>query len=516
MKRSHSAVLLLVIILIVLSFLAGRHTSINKGIERTSQRRVLYYVDPMHPAYKSDKPGIAPDCGMQLEPVYADGEGAAADRVADLSSMQPGSVSINAEQQQLIGLRVASVETSSGTRNVRLLGRVVVDEERAYRLTAGTDGYIENTFPNPVGARVKKDERLATFRAPEFLVAEQSYLTAVLQSPMTKVERLNEVDWRSQTAKLAYGRLRAMGMSSVQLKHILETNQIEDSIDIVSPVDGFVVTRSVSPGQRFEKGGEFYRVADFSHVVILADVFENEARSLRPGAIATVTLPNNDKKIRATVSKVLPQFDATTRTMKIRLEVDNPGFLLRPDMFVDVELPVAAPAGLSIPADALLDSGMKKRVFIDRGNGLFEPREVVAAMRVGDQVQIVKGLTAGDRIVVSGTFLVDSESRLKATAASAPADSAAPAKTERQASKPKASDKPASSKSSQTQSAADDSAQTKDPRCGMESIRPKRMSAGLTANHKGTTYYFCSKGCKEEFLANPEKYAGVRPRGRDT
>ncbi len=499
----------------LLSFLAGRHSSASKGIERAGQRRVLYYVDPMHPAYKSDRPGIAPDCGMQLEAVYADGAGAVSSATPDASAMAEGTVSINAEQQQLIGLRVMAVEKTSGTRNVRLLGKVVADEERTYKLTAGTDGYIEETFGNPTGTLVKKDERLATVRSPDFLSAEQSLLTALVQAPQFKNEVVNEADWRNQTAKLAYGRLRAMGMSEAQLKQIATTHAVSDSIDIVAPVDGFVVARSISPGQRVEKGAELYRISDLSKVVIFADVFQNDAQYFRPGAVATITLSNaaapRKVALSAKVSKVLPQFDGVTRTMKVRLEAENAGFALRPEMFVDVELRVAVPAGLSVPADALLDSGRKKRVFVERGNGLFEPREVESGIRVDDQIEIVKGLTAGERVVVAGTFLVDSESRLKAPAASA-SGNAEGKKSEKE--EPKAVLGAAQMATTTHPGKAEPlPLKATDPKCGMTVVPADSVAAGLTHSHKGKTYYFCSKGCREEFKANPEKFLATTPAG---
>ena len=500
MKKSHYVVLVSIFVLTILSFLAGRHSSKSQSSETAGQRRVLYYVDPMHPAYKSDKPGIAPDCGMKLEPVYEDGAGAPDREVADVTR-PAGAVSINAEQQQLIGLRLATVEKTSGTRNVRLLGKVAADEERTYRLAAGTDGNIEETFGSPTGTLVKKDQKLASFVSQDFLTAEQTYLTSLVQAPQYKSEVVNEPDWRNQTAKLAYGRLRALGMSEAQLKQLATTRAVSDEIDIVSPVDGFVVSRNVASGQWMEKGAELYRITDLSRVVIYADAFENEAQYFRPGIVAKVMLPNANnatagKTLRATVSKVLPQFDGVTRTMKVRLEVENPGFVLRPDMFVDVELPVPVPAGLSVPADALLDSGVKKRVFVERGSGWFEPREVETGPRVGDQVQIVKGLAAGERVVVSGTFLVDSESRLRATSAGV-------------AGKPEDVE---SGRNTKVMNAAmpgmpmPSDAKAVDPKCGMEVDPAKSVAAGLTVSHKGKTYYFCSKSCKEEFAANPEKF----------
>ncbi len=165
------------------------------------------------------------------------------------------------------------------------------------------------------------------------------------------------------------------------------------------------------------KGWEFYRIADLSRVWILADVYGNEVNYFKPGTEAKVTLPDQGKVYRARVSKVLPVFEPTTRTLKVRLETDNPGFTLRPDMFVDVELPVKVPPAISVPSEAVLDTGMKKTVFVDRGNGYFEPREVETGWRLGNRIEITKGLSPGERIVTSGTFLIDSESRMELAAA---------------------------------------------------------------------------------------------------
>ena len=151
----------------------------------------------------------------------------------------------------------------------------------------------------------------------------------------------------------------------------------------MAPATGFIIARNVSPGQRFDKGAEWYRIADLSRVWVLADLFRNEAEYVRPGMKVRVTIPETKKTLNAVVSKVLPQFDPNSRTLKVRLELDNPGYALRPDMFVDVEFPVTLPAALTVPADAVLDSGLKKTVFVDRGNGLFEPREVETGLANG-------------------------------------------------------------------------------------------------------------------------------------
>ncbi|MBZ5626384.1 MAG: YHS domain-containing protein, partial [Acidobacteriia bacterium] len=200
------------------------------------------------------------------------------------------------------------------------------------------------------------------------------------------------------------------------------------------------------------------------------DTFESEAQYYRPGLPARVSLPGQGKMLPARVSPVLPQFDAATRALRIRLEVENPGNVLRPDMIVDVELPITLPAGISVPADAIVNSGLRKRVFIDRGNGSFEPREIETGWHWGDRVQVVKGLTPGERIVVSGTFLVDSESRLKAAAAGVYGEAGV------------------------------------DPVCGMQVDQAKAKAASHTREHAGKTHYFCSDQCVRDFDKNPAQY----------
>jgi RND family efflux transporter MFP subunit len=404
MKKAVVAILILAAI--AFSYVLGRGRT-QRDRKTSLERRVLYYVDPMHPAYKSDKPGIAPDCGMQLEPVYADETETAASAVA--ASLPRGAINISPEKQQLIGLSVVSVEKSTASRSVRLLGRVAADETRIYRVSSGVEGWVQQTFDDSVGTQVKKDQRLASFYSRELWSAEQSFLAGTYTaSPSVKDTPLG--------VQNVTDRLRNLGVSETQLHEIAASRQASETSYLASPIDGFVLSRTISAGQKFAPATEFYRVADLSHVWIIAEIVENEADYFRPGSVARVTLPGGGKTFSARVSRLLPQVDAATRTLKLRLEADNPGFALRPDMFVDVELPAPAPAGLSVPADAVVDFGVKQRVFVDRGDGFFEPREVKTGLHFGDRVQIVQGLSEGERVVSAGTFLLDSESKLRAAA----------------------------------------------------------------------------------------------------
>ena len=417
---------ILYVLLLVLfaagTFLAGCWYNQHKTSASThaSALKPLYYVDPMHPAYKSDKPGIAPDCGMQLEPVYASNVLATAGSGNVPSSA--GAVRIDPAKQQLFGVRVSPVEESSGTYKLRLFGRVAPDEANIYKLNAGIDGYIQDISTATTGSLVKKDQTLATFSSPMAAMTIQTYILNLgAEDRFKKSAMEGSVEGQSLPSANANiqqrtQQLQNIGMSLVQMEEIKRTRQFPESIKIVAPVDGFVLARNVSPGQKFERDTEWYRIADLRRIWILADVFENDAQYLHPGMHVRVSLPNQGKTLAGRVSDVLPQFDAATRTLKVRLEVENPGYVLRPDMFVDVELPVAFSRALVVPTSAVIDSGLKKTVFVERGEGFFTPRLVETGRRYDDQVEIVKGLEPGERIVISGNFLINSESRLKEAA----------------------------------------------------------------------------------------------------
>jgi hypothetical protein len=208
-----------------------------------------------------------------------------------------------------------------------------------------------------------------------------------------------------------------LGVREAQLQELVKTNQYVPTIELRSPVNGLVISRSISSNQRVDRGTECFRVADLGRVWIIAEVFNAEAPYIRPGMTARISLPGQSKKFEVMVSDVLPTLDATARSQKVRLEMDNPKNLLLPEMIVDVEFPIILPAAVTVPASAILDSGRKKTVFVSLGDGIFEPRHVVTGWRFGDRVEIVGGLMPGEQIVTSGNFLIDSESRMKLAAA---------------------------------------------------------------------------------------------------
>jgi len=214
--------------------------------------------------------------------------------------------------------------------------------------------------------------------------------------------------------QLMTDRLLTIGVPRTQIEEISRTHEVPATINVTAPADGLVVARSVTVGQKVERGDELFRIADLGHVWVMADAFRADAEFVAPGAAARISIPGRATSMHARVSRdVPPQFDRESQSAKVRLEVDNPSAVLRPDMFVDVDLTVALPPAIVVPADAIVDSGLKRTVFVEQRTGVFEPREVETGWRLGGRVQIVKGLGAGERVVVAGSFIVDAERRIR-------------------------------------------------------------------------------------------------------
>ncbi|MGE5054451.1 MAG: efflux RND transporter periplasmic adaptor subunit [Acidobacteriota bacterium] len=491
------------VVLMIGSYLAGRHHTSQAPVQIQSARHVLYWVDPMHPDYRSDHAGIAPDCGMELQPVYAENASAQIDSPAPVAA---GMVGIDSERQQMFGIRVTAVEKTPARENVRVLGRVVPEDNRIYRIDAGMDGFVRDTFNDSVGTLVKKDQKLATCYGADALSVASGFLAATASIPgSTGRDGSRTVPFPGAVSKQGVSsiqgytdRLRNLGMSDAQIKEMAENRQLPESVDLVSPVEGFILSRNISGGQHFDRSMEFYRIADLSRVWIVADIFASDAKNFRAGTPAHVTLAGGEKSFTARVTQILPQVDPSTRTLKLRLEAENPGFPLRPDMFVDVDLPAAVPEGLSIPVDALIDTGREQRVFVERSNGVFEPRLVQTGWRMGDRVEVVRGLSEGERVVSAGTFLVDSESRLKSSPSSTSGPQ--PEKTPLQAT-------PANG-------VVLGAKEVKDPACGMGVDPAKSVKEGNTLTRDGVTYYFCSDRCKRKFSQEPEHVAALTAAGR--
>jgi len=465
---------------VVAVFLAG----VQVGYRRSGppppsgSRTISRYICPMHPQYRSDKPGDCPSCGMALVPVFDDG-GASGSVSGDSkpASLPPGAFAVSPEKQQVVGIRLAKVERVGGTRTLRSVGRVAADATRVYPVTASVGGWITAAGPYTAGSHVKKGTVLASFYSPEIIASIRALLNVVNSKEWAEKSgednpaRQTQIYQFSQNLQQTRDALRNQGVGALQVERLIKTRQWEDVIEIPAPANGFILARNIVEGQRFRSGDEFYTIADLSRVWILVDVFEQEEKFLRPGRRVRVTLPRQGIAVSATVSDVLPQFDPTSRTLKIRLEADNAGFRLRPDMLLDVELPISYDPAITVPSDAVLNTGQRQVVFVDIDGGHFEPRRVETGWRADGLTEITGGLAEGERVVASGTFLLDSEARMKYGALGIT------------------------------------STPQRDLVCGMDVDERKAVAAGRTSQYRGQTYYFCADECKKAFDASPAAYA---------
>ena len=225
------------------------------------------------------------------------------------------------------------------------------------------------------------------------------------------------IDHSETLFQAARQRLELWDISQEQIDEVLRTGKPIKNVTIYASMGGFVLERKAFPGQKIMPDSDLYTLVDLNKVWVIADVFEYEGGSVHLGQSARVELPySGGRAIAARVSYIQPSVDPMTRSLKVRLELDNPGFALKPEMFVNIEFRVPGASGVTVPAEAVLDAGDRKTVFVDRGNGYFEPRRVETGDRKGDRVAILSGVKAGERVVTSGNFLIDSESQLKTAA----------------------------------------------------------------------------------------------------
>lgn len=386
----------------------GTAASENKGGDaQRAERKVLYWVDPMHPAYKSNKPGKAPDCGMDLVPVY-EGQDAG-------ENFPQGTINISSQRQQLIGVTYGIVEREALSHSIRAVGKITFDETKTARIHPRIEGWIEKVFVDFTGKEVRRGDALLSIYSPELVASQQELLIAVRGREYLGGSKLTEVsDNAVSLYNAARERLRLFEISEEQIAEVEKTRKPIRALTLYAPTGGFVLARNAYEKQRVGPDTELYQIADLSTVWALIDVYEYEAPMMSMGMPVDLRLSYMPGRIfRGRVNYIYPQVDATTRTLKVRLEVPNPRMELKPDMFVEAEIKMDHGRQLMVPTEAVLDSGVEQTVFVAHDGGYFEPRKVKLGAKFGDRVEVLGGLKAGEKIVTSGNFLIDSESKLK-------------------------------------------------------------------------------------------------------
>jgi RND family efflux transporter MFP subunit len=345
---------------------------------------------------------------MDLVPVYADEPGAGTD-------LPPGTTHISAEKQQLIGVQYGTVESRPLTRTIRAVGRLTYDETRITHIHTKFEGWINKVYVDFTGQLIRKSQPLFTVYSPELVSTQQEYLIAKRAHKYLSDAPYAEVsEGANSLLDSARERLKLWDISDAQIAELDKTGKVQRDLTMYSPVDGFVLDRKAFENIRVTPDSDLYTVADLSTVWANAEVYEYEVPYVRLGQKAIMSLSYYPGETFAgKVSYIYPQLDTMTRTLKVRLDFPNSEFKLKPDMYADIQLQIDYGTRLVVPQEALLDSGTEQVVFVARGDGYFEPRKVEVGPKIDDSVVILSGLKAGEKIVTSGNFLVDSESRLK-------------------------------------------------------------------------------------------------------
>jgi len=369
-----------------------------------------FYYCPMHPSYTSDRPGDCPICNMSLV-VRKPEDAATASAVPEHATIR-----VTPERRQLIGVRTGTVEKRMLERTIRAVGRVEFNEKRLSAVSLKFAGWIEEMFVKATGDLVRIGAPLFSIYSPELLEAQRNLLLALQSArglPADAPAALRAL--ADETLKSARDRLRLWDLTDEQIQALEASGEPERVVSIHARVRGVVTRRNVVRGGSVEPGRDLYELADLSTVWVHADVYEPELPHVQVGMKATVHLSSlPGEHVEGEVVYVYPYLNEMTRTARVRLEVSNPEERLKPGMYGDVALRVALGERLVVDDQAVLDTGTRQIVFADLGDGRFEPRQVTLGDRSDGWAVVREGLAEGERIVTSGTFLIDSESRLKA------------------------------------------------------------------------------------------------------
>lgn len=389
------------------STMEGSSPRSNGGTPAAGERKVKYWRAPMDPTYISDKPGKSP-MGMDLIPVYED----------EAEASPPGTVQIDPVFVQNIGVQSEPVQRTDIPFTVRTVGTLRYDDAQLHWVNTKYEGWIEKVYINYVGQPVNKGEKLFGIYSPALVTTQNEYLQALAYAERLSGATYPDAAKRARSLlESSRERLGYWDITEDQIRELEKSRRIRRTLVVVSPADGLVVHKAdqALAGMNVKAGMNLYKIVDLSTIWVEADVFEHQVPWLKVGQKALIELPYQPgKRYAGTIRYVYPFFNDKTRTLKVSIELRNPGQELRADMYANVTFQVPTARGvLAVPEESVIHSGERNIVVLDQGNGTFQVKEVTLGLNGNGVWEVKEGLSPGDRVVVSSQFLIDSESRLK-------------------------------------------------------------------------------------------------------
>lgn len=377
-------------------------------VEKRGEARSSERADPMRDMQQMDMKGMAMEDTRPVKDM---------EPMPSMSAAPTGAVAVPAIARQLIGIRSAPVTHAMLEQEIRTVGRVDYDERGFSQVTLKIPGWVRAVFVDSIGRPVRKGEPLFTIYSPDLLTSQDEYLLAVKTQARLAASPLEEA--KANAAALvtsARERLRLWDVTDAQIAALERRGKAEPVLTVYAPSSGIVLKREALPGKYVEPGTTLYEIADLSTVWIHADIYESEIAATRVGQPATVSFAAYaGETFRGTVAYIYPMLNTEARTVRVRLELLNPELKLKPGMYGNVTLQTDEVKTLLVPKEAVLDTGLRQLVFMDRGDGRFEPAPVKLGRRSQDNVEVMEGLKEGDQIVTSANFLLDAESKLAST-----------------------------------------------------------------------------------------------------
>ena len=424
----------------LVALLFGATSCARKGASEKASN-VDYWTCTMHPSVHSKDPGKCPICSMDLVPVMKKEGGQAtpqpqgaeikgAEKRAPSGEMQgmpgmpgmkpgetkgaekPNEFVVPVERQQQIGVRYAKVERKPLRHTIRAVGLIVPDKTRNWQFVSRVDGYVQKLDVTAPGELVDKNAPLLSIYSPDLLTSEREFVELLRMRDQAKSKDARETPQR--LIESAKRRLQLWNVTEQQIADLERTRKASDTLTLLSPFRGVVQSVPLEQGKNVKVGDMLVEVADLSVVWVWAEFYENELSMLQVGQKLTVTAKSYPgQNFDGTLSLIDPFLDATKRTAKVRIDIPNPDFKLRPGMYVNAELEMDMGAALTIPVSTVMPTGTRSVVFVDKGEGKLEPRIVQLGTKYGDIYEVKSGLQENERVVASANFLIDAESKVQ-------------------------------------------------------------------------------------------------------